>query len=108
MIQEKAALFLMNLSNRNAESIKQFMIERVNDIILLSNILDMSDSKFKHHINQVKNDPHRPYIDFFILSESGKLIFNSRGEIIDPQILETASEPALSWKGVRIQKKIKF
>jgi signal transduction histidine kinase len=107
MIKEKAASYLINLSKRNAESIKQFMIERVNDINLLSNILDISDSNFEYHINQVKNDPHRPYIDFFILSKSGKLIFNTGGELFDSKILETVSEPCLLWKGVRIQKKIK-
>ncbi|MBU0972287.1 MAG: histidine kinase, partial [Proteobacteria bacterium] len=51
---------------------------------------------------------HRPYIDFFILSDSGNLMFNSGGEILDSKVLETTSEPALSWKGVRIQKKIKL
>ncbi|MDD9302568.1 MAG: histidine kinase [Desulfobacter sp.] len=101
MIEEKAALYLMNLSKRNAESIRQFMIERVNDMNLLCSILDISDSNFEHHINQLKNDPHRPYIDFFILSQSKRLIFSSKGKSIDPKILKKATEPGLSWKGVQ-------
>jgi len=104
MIKDRAASYLMNLSKRNAESIKQFMIERVNDMNLLSSILDISDSNFEHHITQVKNDPYRPYIDFFILSQSGQLIFSAGGKLIGSKILEKANELSLSWKGIRIQK----
>ncbi len=104
MIKDKAASYLMNLSKRNAESVRQFMIERVNDMNLLSSLLDISDSNFEHHITQVKNDPHRPYINFFILSQSGQLIFSAGEKPVDARILEKANEPSLSWKGVRIQK----
>jgi signal transduction histidine kinase len=104
MIEEKAASYLMNLSRRNAESIKQFMIERVNDINLFSSIFDISDSNFELHINQVKNDPHRPYIGFFILNPAGELIFSAGEERIHDKILETARESGLSWKGVQIHK----
>ena len=38
MIEEKAASYLANQAKRNAEVIKLFMIERVNDIHLLSSI----------------------------------------------------------------------
>ncbi len=108
MIKEKTASYLMNLSKSNAESVKQFMVERVNDINLLTSILDISDPKFEHHINQVKNDPHRPYIDFFILCQTQKLISCAGKEIIDSNILQAASEPALSWKDVRIQNVFKI
>ncbi len=101
MIKEKAASYLMTLSKRSAESVKQFMIERVNDMNLLSIVLDISDSNFERHINQVKNDPYRPYIDFFILSQSGELLF-STGEFIDPQFLETTNDTGFLWKGVQV------
>ncbi len=108
MIKEKSAFYLMNLSNRNAESVKQFMVERVNDINLLTSILDISNPKFEHHINHVKNDPHRPYIDFFILNQDKKLIFYAGTKIIDSKIMEAASEPHLVWKNIRIQKIFKI
>ena len=104
MIKDKAASYLMNLSKRNAASVRQFMIERVNDMNLLSSLLDISDSNFEHQLMQVKNDPHRPYIDFFILSQSGTLIFSTGQKKIDSEILENANTLSLSWKGVRIQK----
>ena len=108
MIKGKAASYLMNLSKTNAEAIRQFMVERVNDINLLTSILDISDPKFEYHISQVKNDPHRPYIDFFILNPGQKLMSCAGKEITDANILKAAGEPALSWKKVRIQKIFKI
>lgn len=104
MIKEKAASYLINLSKRNADAINQFMIERVNDINLLSSIFDISDPNFEHHISQVKNDPNRHYIDFFILSESGKMIFRDGKGSVDSKILKIARQPGIQWKGIRIQR----
>jgi signal transduction histidine kinase len=103
MIKEKAASYLINQAKTNAESIKQFMMERANDIHLISSILDMTKTDFSDHINQIVNDPHRPYIDFFIMTQSGQLIFNTGKETIDSNILEMAAHPALSWQGTKIQ-----
>lgn len=108
MIQEKAASYLMNLSRRSAESVKQFMMERVNDINLLTRLLDISDPSFKTHINQLKNDPYRPYLEFFILNRSGELIFSTGGNLIDSGVLKIAGTAGLLWKGVRVQKIFKL
>lgn len=108
MIKEKAASYLINLSRRNADSINQFMMERVNDINLLCSIFDISDPNFGHHIRQVKNDPNRPYIDFFILTESGKLLFRDGVGSVDSKILKIARQPGVEWKGIRIQKIFKI
>ncbi len=102
MIKEKAASYLINQAKTNAESIRQFMMERANDIHLISSILDITKNDFSDHINQIVNDPHRPYIDFFIMTQSGQLIFRSGKERIDANILEMAASPALSWQGTKI------
>lgn len=104
MIKDKAASYLANLAIRNAESIKQFMIERVNDIHLISSILDISEKNFSHHINQIVNDQHRPYIAFFVVTQSGKLIFNTENEQIDAKILEMAIDGQLPWQGANISR----
>lgn len=104
MIKEKAASHLTNLARRNAVSIRQFMMERVNDIHLISNILDISKTNFSDHIDQIINDPHRPYIDFFILTQSGQFIFSSGKEKIHSKILDMAAQTSLSWQGTKIPK----
>jgi len=102
MIKDKAASFLTNLSVRNADAIKQFMIERVNDLHLISSILDMSEANFNSHMNQIVNDPNRPYIDFFVMTGAGQLVFKATDETMDPRILEMAAQAQLSWQGMKI------
>ena len=102
MIKEKAASYLINQAKTNAESVKQFMMERANDIHLISSILDTAKPDFSDHINQIVNDPHRPYIYFFVMTQSGRLIFSTGKEPIDSIILEMAAYPALSWQGTEI------
>ncbi len=104
MIKDKAASYLANQAIRNAESIKQFMSERVNDIHLISSIIDMSETNFGHQMNQIANDQHRPYIIFFVMNESGQLIFNTGSENIDSKILKRAVQAQLSWQEAKIAK----
>ncbi len=104
MIKDKAASYLTNLSIRNAETIKQFMTERVNDIHLISSTLDMSEKNFSHHINQIVYDQRRPYIAFFIVTQSGRLIFNTEHKKIDSKILKMVTQAQLSWQGINISK----
>lgn len=104
MIKEKAASYLSNLAIRNTESIKQFMIERVNDIHLIATILDMSETNFRRHIHQIVNDEHRPYIDFFIMTRSGQLVFSTGKIKVESSILKMAAQAQLSWQGAKIAK----
>ncbi|WP_428160441.1 sensor histidine kinase [Desulfobacter sp.] len=104
MIEEKAASYLTNQAKRNAESIKQFMIERVNDIRLIISIWDISKTNFSDHIDQIANDQHRPYVDFFIMTQSGQLVFSTGGGKINSKILEMAAYDTLSWQGMKMPK----
>lgn len=108
MIKDRAASYLTNLAIRNAESIKHFILERVNDIHLVSSLLDMSEPNFRHHLNQIVNDLHRPYIDFFIVTQSGQLIFNTGPKKINDPIIEMALQAQLAWQGTKITKIFKI
>jgi signal transduction histidine kinase len=104
MIKEKAAAYLSNMARRNTESIKLFMIERVNDIHLISTILDLSEKNVSHHIDKIINNQNSPYIQFFIATQSGQLIFSTGNEKTDSKILEMAAQTQLSWQGTEITK----
>ena len=101
MIEEKAASYLANQAKRNAEATKQFMIGRVNDIRLISNIWDISKTNFNDHIGQIANDQHRPYVDFFIMTQSGQLVFSTGEGKIDLKIPEMAACDTRSWQGIK-------
>ncbi|HKL83489.1 MAG TPA: histidine kinase, partial [Desulfobacter sp.] len=96
MIEDKAASYLTNQAKRNAEAIKQFMIGRVNDIRLISSIWDISKININDHIGQIANDQHRPYVDFFIMTQSGQLVFSTREGKIDSKTLDMAACDTLS------------
>jgi len=79
LIKEKSSSYLQGLSTRNAESIKEFMIERANDLNTLSNticILDFNAMGLKTHFDQTKAQ-YRPYLGFLVLDNSGKLVFSN-------------------------------
>jgi len=104
MIEDKAASYLTNQAKRNAEAIKLFMIERVNDIHLISSIWDISETNFSAHIDQIVNDQHRPYVDVFIMTQSGQFVFSTGEEKIDSKVLEMAACDTLSWQGIKMPK----
>jgi signal transduction histidine kinase len=104
MIEEKAASYLANQAKRNAEAIKQFMIGRVNDIRLISSIWNISKINFNDHIGQIANDQHRPYVDFFIMTQSGQLVLSTGEGKIDSKILEMSACDTLSWQGIKMSK----
>ena len=104
MIKETAAAYLTNLAGRNAEAILQFMVERVNDVHLISSIIDASKTKFSGYINQIANDPHRPYIGFFIMTQSGQVLFHTGKQKIDPKVAQMAAQSAIFWQGAQISK----
>lgn len=102
MVQETASSYLTNLSVRSAESINQFMLERVNDIDLLCRILSFSECCFKQHLVQITDDPHRPYMDFFVSTPSGEVIFETGKTNMTPDITAAAGQPGMVWKGAEI------
>jgi len=104
MIEEKAASYLTNQAKRNVEAIKLFMIERVNDIHLISSIWKISQTNFSNHIDQIAKDQHRPYIDFFIMTQAEHLLFSTGKGRIDSKILEMAACDTRSWQGIKMSK----
>ena len=102
MIQDKAAVYLMNLSGRNAQSIVQFMMERANDINALASLFHLSDKTFESHIRQVKADPNRPYIDFYILDGAGRPVFTTADAGTEPGIPDLSEDLRPLWKGICI------
>lgn len=102
MIKDKAASYLANQAIRNAESVKQFMTERVHDINLIASVLDMSETIFSNHLNQIVNDRKRPYLAFFIVNQSGQLIFRTESKSIDPEILDKMAQKQLPWQGTKV------
>ncbi len=88
-IKEKSSSYLKGLSKNNAEAIKGFMTERVNDINNLSNIIctfDFNSAMLENHFMQMKTQ-YSPYLGFFMLDKSGKAVFST----IDVPINQTPS-----------------
>lgn len=78
-IKEKSSSYLKSLSKNNAEAIKRFMMERVNDINDLSTIIYISGFDtitLKEHFKHME-EQYNPYLGFFMLDESGKPIFST-------------------------------
>ncbi len=94
LIKEKSSSYLQGLSTRNAESIKEFMIERANDLNTLSNIsciLDFNALGLETYFDQTKAQ-HRPYLGFFVLDNSGKPVFSNLDVPFDPVQLHAVGE----------------
>ncbi|WP_300465461.1 PAS domain-containing sensor histidine kinase [Desulfobacula sp.] len=94
LIKEKSSSYLQGLSMRNAESIKEFMIERANDLNTLSNticILDFNALGLKTHFEQTRAQ-YRPYLGFFVLDSSGTLVFSNLNVPFDPVLLHAVGE----------------
>ncbi|MCK5541540.1 MAG: histidine kinase [Desulfobacula sp.] len=98
LIEEKASSYLKGLSKSNADAIKGFMMERANDMNNLSNIIDLfgfNTSILKMHFEQMK-EHYRPYLVFFVLDKSGKLVFSTLDAQFDPVIVQTIGESVRS------------
>jgi len=86
LIEEKASSYLKGLSKRNAEAIKGFMIERVNDLNNLSNIVcifGFNSTMLKTHFEQME-EQYSPYLGFFLLDKFGKSVFSTLDVSLDP------------------------
>jgi signal transduction histidine kinase len=105
LIKEKASSYLQGLSTRNAESIKGFMRERANDLNTLSNIiclLDFNAMTLKTHFEQIKAQ-YSPYLGFFVLNNSGKLVFSNLEVPFNPVQSLAVGESTNAWLGGRVK-----
>lgn len=105
LIQEKASSYLKGLSQRNAEVIKRFMTERANDMNTLSDIIctfGLTPLMIKTHFEQMK-DQYSPYLGFFVLDKSGKLVFSSLDISFNPESLHPMNESKHFWMGAGVK-----
>ncbi len=109
-IKEKSSSYLKSLSKNNAEAIKRFMMERVNDINNLSTIICISDFNtimLKEHLDQ-RDEQYNPYLGFFMLDESGKPIFSTLDIPFYQTPLHPLNESDKSWLNTRFKKVFMF
>jgi len=94
LIKEKASSYLEGLATRNAEVTKRFMMERANDLNMLSNIIcifGFNSKILKTYFVQMKGQ-YSPYLGFFGLNKSGKPVFSTLDISIDPAKLHDIGE----------------
>ena len=105
LIQEKSTVYLRGLSERNVETIKGFMLERVNDLKKLSNticLFGFNAIPLRLHFKQMK-DQYSPYLFFFVLDPSGNCIFSSRNTTFESEPLAAMPKSGRSWMGADIK-----
>jgi two-component system, NtrC family, sensor kinase len=98
LIEEKASSYLKGLSRRNAEVIKDFMVERANDLSTLSNIICIAgvDSRMmESHFEQMKKQ-YSSFLGFFLLDKSDNCVFSSLDFPLDPALMHAIKEPEKS------------
>ncbi len=109
-IKEKSSSYLKGLSERNAEVIKRFMMERNNDINNLSNIIcifGFNTTMLKEHFEQMK-DQYNPYLGFFMLDKSGKSIFSTLNFPFNQIPLHSPGESESSCLSTRVKNVFMF
>jgi signal transduction histidine kinase/archaeosine-15-forming tRNA-guanine transglycosylase len=78
LIKEKVSSHLLGLSAKSADEISRFILERRNDIRMLSHAVPAgdvgSDAALKHNFARMKEN-YRAYIDFFVTDARGRLTF---------------------------------
>ena len=109
-IKEKSSSYLKGLSKNNAEAIKGFMTERVNDINNLSNIIctfDFNTSMLKKHFKQMKTQ-YSPYLGFFMLDKSGKAVFSTLDVPFNQTPSYSINESKSSWLNTQVKNVFMF
>jgi signal transduction histidine kinase len=93
-VKERASTYLEGLAERNAEAVKGFMEERINDVNRLSNIicsLDFDYARLNAHLEQTRAQ-YEPYLGFYILDESGAAVFTTSKIPFDFKQLHSSPE----------------
>ena len=110
LIEEKASSYLKGLSKRDAEAIKEFMVERANDMNNLSNIIcifGFNSTILKTHFEQMK-EQYKPYLGFFLIDDSGKPVFSTLDVSFDSIPLHSMVESKDSLLGVSVNNVFMF
>ncbi|MFO7911056.1 MAG: ATP-binding protein [Desulfotignum sp.] len=92
LIEERASSYLNGLSKQNAGAIREFMLERVNDLKHLSGMICMLDpdtAVLAAHLEQMK-DRVQPYLGFFGVDRSATGFFSTRDPAMDPLLDQQA------------------
>ncbi len=85
MIKEKSSAYLKGFAKRNAEAIDGFMVERVKDMNILSNIVcvfGFNATMLQDHFEQMADD-YSPFLAFSGLDLSGQRMFSSLDSLFD-------------------------
>jgi len=85
LIEERASSYLNGLSKQNAGAIREFMLERVNDLKHLSGVscmLDPDTAVLAAHLELMK-DRVPPYLGFFGVNRSATGFFSTRDPAMD-------------------------
>lgn len=77
-IREKVSFQLLGLSEKCADAISRFILERKNDMRMLSYVIYADDigsqQTLKRHFDRMKKN-YQVYLDFFVTDSTGKLLF---------------------------------
>jgi signal transduction histidine kinase len=93
-VKERASSYLDGLAENNAETVKGFMMERINDVNRLSNIicfLNFDYTRLKTHFDQMEAR-YKPYLGFYVLDLSGTVAFTTIKILLDSEDLLSSSE----------------
>ncbi|MCP3873770.1 MAG: histidine kinase [Desulfobacteraceae bacterium] len=110
LIKEKASSYLEGLSERNADVIKGFMLEKEDGLKKLSDIIcifGFNSTILKTHFKKMKAQ-YNPYIGFFVLDKSGKSVFSTMDVSIDSAMLQSIDESTHSGMGTYIKEIFMF
>ncbi|MEE4362657.1 MAG: ATP-binding protein [Desulfotignum sp.] len=98
LIKERASSYLNGLSKQNAGAIREFMLERVNDLKHLSGmicLLDPETAVLAAHLEKMK-DRVQPYLGFFGVDRAAAVFF-TRNPAMDP--LQDQQAVTHTWMG---------
>ncbi len=101
LIEESASSYLNGLSKQNAEAVKGYLLERVNDLKHLSSMICMLNPDtaiLAAHLEQMK-DRVPSYLGFFTLNRSEKLVFSTRNLSMAPLLDQLSDTLEYTWMG---------
>ncbi|MBU1344366.1 MAG: histidine kinase [Proteobacteria bacterium] len=105
LIQEKASSYLTGLAQRNADAIKEFMEERQNDMSNLSNMIclfGLDTTLLKLQFKQMEGQ-FKPYLAFFVQDKSGKHVFSTLENPLDPLPIHSTDKSGGSLREISVK-----